>query len=184
MIEEDMELAVQQFCAPSKWVEVIRVYDGDTFMYWDDTAQEEKTVRMLGVAAPEVQPVECYGEEAGDFLRDLIVGAEVELQFDVECLDMFGRDLAWVVFSDSDPQIADWQENLSLWGTGTPSSGSEDSTGAEYSELLVNELLVRLGYAEVYDVGEIDKSVRYKTQMALAEEAAVLEGLGLHSECQ
>jgi endonuclease YncB( thermonuclease family) len=49
-------------------------------------------------------------------------------------------------------------------------------------ELLVNELLVRMGYATVFD-GEVDQSIRYKVRMEDAEEASEDEILGLWQEC-
>ena len=33
LIEDDIEMVVETWCAPNQQVEVIRVYDGDTFMY-------------------------------------------------------------------------------------------------------------------------------------------------------
>ena len=184
LIEDDIDLVAQTFCAPSKRVEVTQVYDGDTIKYWNDAIESESTVRLLGVAAPEVatsdSSAECYGDESKDFLRGVILYEEVELQYDVECTDLFGRELAWIVFSDSDPQIADWQQSLDLWGTGNGAIQSTETVTTD-QELLVNELIVRLGYAEVFQ-GEVDQSIRYREQMALAESSAEIESLGLHSQ--
>ena len=184
LIEDDIDLVAQTFCAPSARVEVTQVYDGDTIKYWDDATETELSVRLLGVAAPEVatndSSEECFGDESRDFLRELILFEEIELQYDVECTDLFGRQLAWVVFSDSDPRIADWQESLNLWGTGTGAIQSTEAVTTD-QELLVNELIVRLGYAEVFQ-GEVDQSIRYREQMALAESSAESESLGLHSQ--
>ena len=55
-----------------------------------------------------------------------------------------------------------------------------DSDGSY--ELLVNEILVRMGYATVFQ-GEVDQSIRYKTRMEDAEEAAEEELLGLWWMC-
>ena len=44
-------------------------------------------------------------------------------------------------------------------------------------DLLVNEMLVRMGYATVYD-GELDKSERYKSRLKTAELVAETEGIG------
>ena len=175
LIEDEIEMVVETWCAPNEQVYVTRVYDGDTFMYNDEQGVEQK-IRMLGVAAPEVasgdEPAECYGDAAGDFLRDLILGQAVELQFDRECTDMFQRTLSWVVLRGDDPQVAGWLQEVEM--TGLQSDGSY--------EFLVNELLVQMGYAEVFR-GEVDASERYSDQMNLAEDNAELRQLGLWSEC-
>ena len=171
ILEDDIEMNVQTWCAPNEEVDVSRVYDGDTFMFWENDA--EIKIRMLGVAAPEVDPVECYGAEAGDFLEDLLVGEEVRLEFDVECVDIYNRTLAWVILRGNDPEIA---ELITLYDLeGLYSDGSY--------ELLVNELLVRMGYATVFD-GEVDQSIRYKTRMEDAEDASKAQIIGLWQECE
>ena len=175
LIEDDIEMVVETWCAQNQQVEVNRVYDGDTFMYLDDSGVEQ-SIRMLGVAAPEVangdEPSECYGDASAEFLRDLIVNQEVELQFDRECTDMFQRTLSWVVLRGDDPQVAGWLQEVEM--IGLQSDGSY--------EFLVNELLVQLGYAEVFR-GEVDASERYSEQMEVAEDNAELRQLGLWSAC-
>ena len=49
-------------------------------------------------------------------------------------------------------------------------------------DLLVNEMLVRMGYATVYE-GDLDKSERYKTRLETAETLAESENLGGWAEC-
>ena len=174
ILEDDIEMAVQTWCAPNEEVDVSRVYDGDTFMFWENDAEEK--IRMLGVAAPEVEssgdPAECYGDEAAYFLQELLVGKEVRLEFDVECVDIYHRTLAWVILRGNDPEVAEWMSLYELQGL--------DADGSY--ELLVNELLVRMGYATVFD-GEVDQSIRYKVRMEDAEEASEDEILGLWQEC-
>ncbi len=70
------------------------VVDGDTV--WVDGLDE--SVRLIGIDTPEVHPeLECYGEEAEEQLIDLIPhGTEVEVRFDVEERDRFGRYLGYV----------------------------------------------------------------------------------------
>ena len=175
LIEDDIEMVVETWCAPNQQVDVTRVYDGDTFMYLDEDGVEQK-IRMLGVAAPEVasnqDPAECYGDASANFLRDLILDQAVELQFDRECSDMFQRTLSWVVLRGDDPQVAGWLEEVEM--TGLQTDGSY--------EFLVNELLVQMGYAEVFR-GEVDASERYSEQMDVAEDNAELRQLGLWSAC-
>ena len=175
LIEDDIEMVVETWCAPNKQVEVVRVYDGDTFMYLDADGVEQK-IRMLGVAAPEIasgeEPSECYGDAASEFLRELILDQDVELQFDRECTDMFQRTLSWVVLRGDDPQVAGWLQEVEMIGLQTDGS----------YEFLVNELLVQMGYAEVFR-GEVDASERYSEQMQVAEDNAELRQLGLWSAC-
>ena len=175
ILEDDVDIVVDTWCAPNQQVEVTRVYDGDTFMYNDANGVEQK-IRMLGVAAPEVEsgdaPAECYGDAAADFLRALILNEAVELQFDRECTDMFGRTLSWVVLRGDDPQVAGWLQEVEM--TGLQDDGSY--------EFLVNELLVQMGYAEVFR-GEVDASERYSELMDVAEDNAEIRRLGLWSEC-
>ena len=173
IVEDDIDMAYQEWCAPSKTVEVINVHDGDTFKYFEN---EDHAIRMLGVAAPEVWstsgPAECYGDIAGDFLRDIIDGEEVRLEFDMECTDMYHRTLAWTLLRGTDPQIIAWMQQYNMLGM--QSDGSY--------EILVNELLVMLGYAKVFH-GDVDHSVRYKERMLAAETNAKTLQLGLWSAC-
>ena len=175
IVENDVEMLVETWCAPNLQVDVTRVYDGDTFMYMDQDGVEQK-IRMLGVAAPEVasggEPADCYADDAGQFLRDLILEQAVELQFDRECTDIYQRTLSWVVLRGDDPQVAGWLQETET--TGLQTDGSY--------EFLVNELLVQMGYAEVFR-GEVDQSERYGEQMDLAEENAESQQRGLWSSC-
>lgn len=71
---------------------VVRVVDGDTFTVRLDDGSDED-VRLLGVNANEGD--ECFGAEAGDYLRGLIDGRRVQLELSDE-RDSFGRLLALV----------------------------------------------------------------------------------------
>lgn len=82
-------------CGPTSAV-VVNVVDGDTV----DLDSGER-VRYLMVDTPELSGgAECYGIEARDFNRDLVLGVEVRLEYDVECTDRFGRLLAYVYVGD------------------------------------------------------------------------------------
>lgn len=77
-------------------VRVARVLDGDTLKLEDG-----ETVRLIGVDAPETHhpelPVQRFGEEASDFLRNLVDGFEVVLEMNpAEPRDKYGRTLAYV----------------------------------------------------------------------------------------
>lgn len=71
---------------------VARVIDGDTVELGDG-----RRVRYLMVDTPEsTTETECFGPEAAQYNRDLVDGKDVELRFDVQREDDFGRLLAWV----------------------------------------------------------------------------------------
>jgi|SRR5690606_6917318 len=71
---------------------VVRAVDGDTVDL--DTGDR---VRYLMVDTPEsTTEVECYGPEAAAFNADLVEGVEVELRYDEELTDSYGRLLAYV----------------------------------------------------------------------------------------
>lgn len=78
---------------------VKRVVDGDTLVV-DLNGQEER-VRLIGVDTPEsVHPDDTKNIEAGkiasDFTKSKLEGKEVELEFDVQERDHYGRLLAYV----------------------------------------------------------------------------------------
>lgn len=84
---------------PGRWVTVETVYDGDTFK----TKDGEK-VRLLGINTPEIAHNDSPGEEMGDqarhFLESQILGKRVQLVFDREKKDNYGRTLAHVYLAD------------------------------------------------------------------------------------
>lgn len=79
-------------CGPDTGT-VTRIVDGDTI----ELATGVK-IRYLMVNAPETTSGhdDCYGQNAVTFNTDLVLGKEVELSYDVECEDRFGRTLAYV----------------------------------------------------------------------------------------
>lgn len=88
-------------CRAPELVRVMFVNDGDTFRVTQDNGSFAGSVRLLGVDTPEIgqmgAPDDCYASEAEDFTRQL-VGRLVYLTFDNECMDGFGRHLAYVHF--------------------------------------------------------------------------------------
>ena len=78
---------------------VKRVIDGDTIEI--DTAEK---VRYIGVNTPETKHprkgVEFYGKEAFSFNKQLVAGKKVQLEFDVQQRDKYGRLLAYVYLPD------------------------------------------------------------------------------------
>ncbi len=78
---------------------VTRVVDGDTFIVDFDGVSER--VRLIGIDTPEsVHPDKSKNTDAGitasEYTRSLIEGKQVELEFDVQERDMYGRLLAYV----------------------------------------------------------------------------------------
>lgn len=80
-------------------VVVTEIVDGDTIDVTIDG--EERRVRLLNVDAPETahpdKDIECLGPEAAAFLRQLLPpGTSVDLKYDDEHEDRYGRELAGV----------------------------------------------------------------------------------------
>lgn len=74
---------------------VTRVIDGDTF----EIASGE-TIRLIGIDAPEtvhpLKDVECFGEQASSFLKNLLENQVISLEKDVSETDQYGRLLRYV----------------------------------------------------------------------------------------
>jgi micrococcal nuclease len=79
-------------CGPTQ-AKVDRVIDGDTIVLADG-----EKVRYLLMNAPETTNGhdDCYGTNAAEFNSDLVLGKTVDLSYDVQCTDMYGRLLAYV----------------------------------------------------------------------------------------
>jgi len=74
---------------------VERVIDGDTII-----TNEEERIRYIGMNTPETvhpsKPVEFFGQEASDKNKELVKGKTVELEFDIQQIDQYGRTLACI----------------------------------------------------------------------------------------
>lgn len=79
-------------CGPSSAL-VTRIVDGDTI-----ELESGVKIRYLMVNAPETTSGhnDCFGTEAVTFNTDLVLNKMVDLSYDVECEDRFGRTLAYV----------------------------------------------------------------------------------------
>jgi len=78
---------------------VVRVIDGDTVVLL--IGETETTVRLIGVDTPETvhpsKPVEEYGKEASQFLKNLLAGESVYLKYEPGSkTDKYGRTLAYL----------------------------------------------------------------------------------------
>jgi len=83
-------------CGPET-ATVSRVIDGDTV----ELSSGER-VRYLLVDTNELSSNDCFATEARDFNVSVVAGREVELTYDEECTDDFGRLLAYVRVGDRD----------------------------------------------------------------------------------
>ncbi|MGN0550386.1 MAG: thermonuclease family protein [Acutalibacteraceae bacterium] len=111
--------------------EVIRVVDGDTIII--DYNAEDTRVRLIGVDAPEsVSPTKeknCkYGEIASGYVKNLLEGKSVSLEFDEEQYDRYDRMLAYVYLDDE-------MLNLNLVQNGY-AEAKEYKPNVKYSRLL------------------------------------------------
>lgn len=92
-------LSLWLFVAPQSSVRVTRVIDGDTVVL--DTIG---TVRLIGVDTPETvdprKPVQAFGKEASDFLKGLLTGVTVRVEYDQNKTDKFGRTLVYLYLAD------------------------------------------------------------------------------------
>ena len=84
---------------------VQRVVDGDTFIIKMDG--KETKVRMIGIDAPESVAPSYSGKEntpegkqASEYLKKLIDGKNIYLEYDLDTYDQYGRLLAYVYQSD------------------------------------------------------------------------------------
>lgn len=83
---------------------VSRVVDGDTIVV-NINGQEEK-VRLIGVDTPETvdprKPIQCFGREASDFVKNMLTGKSVRLESDPSQSDRdkYGRFLRYVYLGD------------------------------------------------------------------------------------
>ena len=84
--------------------EVVDVIDGDTVRV--DIESEEEMVRVIGMDAPETvhptEAVECFGEEASGYARELLEGESVWLEYDSSQgnRDRYERLLRYITLED------------------------------------------------------------------------------------
>jgi micrococcal nuclease len=88
----------------SQYYPVKKVVDGDTF-WADDGSEKGVKVRLIGVNTPENhksphKDIERFGQEAQDYLTNLLTGKRVKLVNDVDRLDQYGRTLSYVYLED------------------------------------------------------------------------------------
>jgi micrococcal nuclease len=89
---------------PEVWFTVTRVVDGDTF-WVDDGSEKGMKIRLIGIDAPEprntgTRPKGFFGAESTSYLRELLRGKKVRLEYDVSRLDRYRRTLAYAYLED------------------------------------------------------------------------------------
>jgi len=133
---------------PTEQARVVSVTDGDTIHV--DIDGTEYRLRYIGIDSPETNdprsPVEWMGREASQANERLVGGKQVVLEKDVSDVDRFGRLLRYV-----------WLRENGGW-------------------LMVNEELVRQGYAEA---STYPPDVKYTDRLFEAMRDATDAGLGL-----
>lgn len=86
---------------------VLEVVDGDTVRVL--LGGDERTVRLIGVDAPEKghpsRPVEFFGAESADILSSLCSGKDVLLESDREDMDRYGRLLRYLFLPSPDGRL-------------------------------------------------------------------------------
>jgi micrococcal nuclease len=87
-----------------EYYRVTKVVDGDTF-WIDGGFGKGIKIRLIGVDAPESRKTGSretgfFGREASDYLKGLISGKRVRLEYDIGRSDRYGRTLAYVYLED------------------------------------------------------------------------------------
>ncbi len=130
---------------------VSKVIDGDTI-----ELNSGQRLRYIGIDSPEINykgESECFAQEAKEFNKKLVEKKGIKIEKDVSEKDKFGRLLRYV-FID---------------GVSTSSA------------ILVNEYLVRQGYAIV---STYPPDVKYIGDLLLAQQEARENSRGFWKECE
>ncbi len=142
-------------------VKVKRAIDGDTI-----ELENGQVVRYIGVDTPELHdtriPVECFAQEAYEFNKKLVEGKTVRLEKDVSETDKYKRLLRYV-----------WVNNSKVK---SQNSKVVDQNG----EVMVNEMLVREGYAYA---STFPPDVKYADLFRQAQQEAMKNNQGLWKSC-
>ncbi len=77
---------------------VAAVTDGDTIKLEDG-----RVIRYLGFDAPEEEA--CFSQEAKEMNEKLVLGKKVQLEFDINKMDRFGRYLAYVYLPEEEISV-------------------------------------------------------------------------------
>lgn len=151
---DSVPIIAGEHCASDREETVGCIRDGDTV---ELSACGGEAVRLLGVDAPEIahdaQVEECFGPDAAVWMTERILREDVRLEFDAVCADVYERTLAYIWTVDQE-------------------------TG---EETLVNEAIIRAGYARVYE--EFD-NIRLADRLYAAQADAQAMNAGLWAVCE
>jgi micrococcal nuclease len=77
------------------------VIDGDTIV-----VGESETIRLIGVDTPEIyhplKPVQYFADAASVYVKGIVLGKKVRLEYDQEKTDKYGRTLAYVYLENGE----------------------------------------------------------------------------------
>lgn len=148
----------------NKKYQVSSVIDGDTFEVNID--KKIVRIRMIGIDTPETvdprKPVQCFGKEASDKSKELLLGHSVTLQTDKSqsILDKYGRVLSYVYLHDS---------------------FSGNSSNISTSSIFMNEFLLKEGYAREYTY---NKAYKMQKEFKKIQKDAIKDKRGLWGICE
>lgn len=88
----------------SEFLEIAKFVDGDTFWVKHPGGEDEK-IRFIGVNTPEARntgrtQIEYFRKEASAYVKELLTGKKVRLEFDVQRYDRYKRTLAYIFLED------------------------------------------------------------------------------------
>jgi len=150
-------------------VPVVRVVDGDTIIV--HLHGQDERVRLIWIDAPEsvhpTRPVEPFGEEASQFMKDLLENQSVLLEMDVQERDMYGRLLAYVRLNEvmvNNLLLEKWLAQVSTRPpnvkyvdlfTATQSASIEASNGMRNKDDILNTVRVNINTASIDELKNI-----------------------------
>lgn len=166
-------------CDADELMWVAEVIDGDTVRL----EGEEESFRLLGIDTPEVftdsSIPECYGVEASDFTKDLLLpGTQVLVRYDTDenSVDVVGRNLAYIFVA---LDIDDGEQPI--FSSSTDWALADDEL---VEKTHVNQELVIKGYAPLIAESDFIEGLRYEDVLRNAQDLAIENGAGLWSACE
>ncbi len=123
----DLDKLHEQFSEKRQTVKISEVIDGDTIK----TSTGEK-IRLIGIDTPETKdprkPVQCFGEEASNYLESLIEGREVQLEEDSigDTIDKYDRLLRYIYSQNENINAKMIKDGYSYAYTNYPFSMSDE----------------------------------------------------------
>jgi micrococcal nuclease len=99
-----LDSAEAQKNSSDRYYSVLRIIDGDTFRV-KDGSPKGMIIRVIGVDAPETRNTghklkSKFGSVSTEYLRKLIDGKRIRIEYDIDPVDRYGRTLAYVYLKD------------------------------------------------------------------------------------